>query len=176
MFCCSSRKEKKSSGGEPVELVQQVPRSIRPVRRLQEFDYTITRLGEFENPAGVGPLQIDFYAVWYTGPLPPPDEEIAILGGIKENGQLIISEIFTTRDPRPEQQRPRAADILLGFWCHELEIPVEDLKGLFFDNVEETTMGENQEMRNSGTQVKRFDFIPKVHTDGAEYSFKVTFE
>lgn len=52
----------------------------------------------------------------------------------------IVHEIYTVRDPRPVGERPLAADILLSFWYFCLGQPIESLRMLFLDTVQEDTM------------------------------------
>lgn len=55
-----------------------------------------------------------------------------------------MSHIYLDRDPRPSRVRPLAADIFLSFWHKLLGFPIENLRTLFFDTVEEDSMREMQ--------------------------------
>lgn len=52
----------------------------------------------------------------------------------------VVNEIYTNRDPRRKGRRPLAADIFLSFWRFSLEKPIESLRMLFLDTVQEVTM------------------------------------
>lgn len=54
----------------------------------------------------------------------------------------VVPHIYTIYDPEPKGQRPLAADIFLSFWYHELGVPIESLKTIFLQKVQENTMGE----------------------------------
>lgn len=53
-----------------------------------------------------------------------------------------VSDIYLNRDPRPPRVRPLAVDILLSFWHKELGYPIENLRTLFFDSVQENSMDD----------------------------------
>lgn len=54
----------------------------------------------------------------------------------------VVNEIYTGRDPRPKGERPLAADIFLSFWRFIADEPIESLRMLFLDTVQEVTMLE----------------------------------
>lgn len=58
----------------------------------------------------------------------------------RETRNRVVTHIYTVRDPRPQGERPLAADILLSFWHYELGIPIEDLRTIFLEKVIEDSM------------------------------------
>lgn len=52
----------------------------------------------------------------------------------------VVPHIYTIYDPQPKGQRPLAADIFLSFWYHERGVPIESLKTIFLQKVQEITM------------------------------------
>ncbi|KAJ0115040.1 hypothetical protein J7T55_001448 [Diaporthe amygdali] len=54
-----------------------------------------------------------------------------------EDRLLIVTQLYTTRDTRPQGQRPLASDILLGFWIDIAQQDLTTLRGIVFQTVEE---------------------------------------
>lgn len=60
----------------------------------------------------------------------------------RANFLRVGTDIYPNWDPRPKGQRPLVADMLLSYWLHYLNFPIESLRKLFLDKVEEDTMNE----------------------------------
>lgn len=99
-----------------------------------------TRLTE---PLG---LKFDSFgtAVCFMG-LRDPEPHIGTIADL-DTLHRIVSHIYPNLDPRPATDRPRAADIFLGFWVVFLGRRIEKLQRIFFQNVEEDTMRDFRTM------------------------------